>query len=86
MLKVKVEDLKEGDLVDLESCPYMKDYQWAKWDMAIVSSVTKEFVARFNENRVVVSYRDIVCHIDTVDYPLGTVLEAVPRLPGTLQT
>ena len=43
MLKVKVEDLKEGDLVDLESCPYMKDYQWAKWDMAIVESVTKEF-------------------------------------------
>jgi hypothetical protein len=79
MLQVKVEDLKEGDLVDLESCPYMKDYQWAKWDMAIVSSATKEFVARLNENCVVVSYRDIVCHIDTVNYPLGTVLEIAER-------
>jgi hypothetical protein len=79
MLQVKVEDLKEGDLVDLESCPYMKDYQWAKWDMAIVGSVEKEFIARLNENCVVVSYRDIVCHIDTVNYPIGTVLEIAER-------
>jgi hypothetical protein len=79
MLKVKVEDLKEGDLVDLESCPYMKDYQWAKWDMAIVESVTKEFIPRLNENCVVVSYRDIVCHIDIVNYPIGTVLEIAER-------
>lgn len=79
MLQIKVEDLKEGDLVDLESCPYMKDYQWAKWDMVVVFGVEKEFVARLNENCVVVGYRDIVCHIDTVNYPIRTVLEIAEK-------
>lgn len=61
-----VEHLKPGDLVDLESCPYMHDHPTAEFEYAQVAAVTRE-----TENCVAVLYEGI----DLVGYPVGTRLE-----------
>lgn len=61
-----VESLKPGDLVDLESCPYMRDYPTAEFEYAQVVSVERE-----SANCVAVLYEGI----DLVGYPVGTCLE-----------
>lgn len=78
MEKVLVEHLKAGDLVDLESCPYLKEHSSAKWEYAEVS-----FVERETEGCVVVGYEGI----DHVGYPVGTellVCKLETRLEGVI--
>lgn len=61
----RVEDLAEGDLVDLESCPFMSNHPMAGEQYAEVSLVEQETPAC-----VLISYEGI----DHVGYPTGTVL------------
>jgi hypothetical protein len=65
MEKETVENLKAGDLVDLESCPFLKDEPTAFSEYAEVS-----FVERETEDCVLVGYEGI----DHVGYALGTEL------------
>jgi len=67
----KVEDLVAGNLVDLESCPFLKTHPSAASEFANV-----ELVKREDGDTVVVGYEGI----DHVGYPVGTeLLVRVPR-------
>jgi hypothetical protein len=63
---MKVTELEEGMLVDLESCPYLYNHPSAGFEYAEIESVIRE-----TSDCVVVSYLGI----DSVGYPTGTVLE-----------
>lgn len=65
-MKTSVLDLRVGDLVDLESCPYLWDHPMAKFDYGVVYQVGHE-----TPECVVVWYEGI----DAVGYPTGTILE-----------
>lgn len=66
----KVEDLVAGNMVDLESCPFLKKHPSAASEFANVSLVTRE-----GSEIVVVAYEGI----DHVGYPAGT--ELLVRVP-----
>lgn len=40
--EIAVEDVREGDLVDLESCPYLSDDPTAEFELATVVEVVRE--------------------------------------------
>lgn len=63
--QIKVEDIKEGMKVDLESCPYLKNYPSAEFEYASVALVKRE-----TSDCVVIGYEGV----DHVGYPTGTVL------------
>ena len=65
-MKVKVENLKVDDRVDLASCPYLKGHASAPFEYAVVEAVEQE-----TPGCVAVSYEGI----DTVGYPTGTEVE-----------
>ena len=69
----RVEDLAEGDLVDLMSCPFMSTHPVASELYAEVSFVEQETPAC-----VLVGYEDI----DQVGYPTGTVLNVFREDPA----
>lgn len=62
----QVERLREGDLVDLASCPYLKNHPSAEFQFAQVSQVLQE-----TPQCTVVYYEDI----DAIGYPVGTTLK-----------
>jgi len=62
---VEAQHLHEGDLVDLESCPYLKHHASAEFEYATVEAVERE-----TEGCVAVSYEGI----DTVGYSPDTKL------------
>lgn len=64
-IRKKVEDITEGELVDLASCPYLKDSEIAKYEYGRVS-----FVERESQACTVIGYEGI----DHVGYPAGTEL------------
>jgi hypothetical protein len=66
MTLVKVEDLKDGDRVDLLSCPYLHNIPLANYEYAVVDGVVKE-----TSDCIRVMYFDL----DWVGYPVGTLLE-----------
>ena len=68
---VKVEDLVEGDRVDLETCPFLKELPTAQMEWAIVTNVTQE-----TPMCVAVDYEGI----DRVGYLKGTTLRV--RIDG----
>lgn len=68
--RVKVEDLKEGDLVDLSSCPFLKNHPSAEFEYATVGFVEEE-----TPNCILVGYDGI----DHVGYPKGTELLVADR-------
>lgn len=68
-MKVKVEDIKVDDRVDLKSCPYLHDHSSAEYEYAIVSAIEKE-----TPECIAISYEGI----DTIGYPIGTELEVRP--------
>ena len=63
-----VEDLKEGDFVDLSSCPYLKDHPTAEFEYATVAAVVVGEPSGEFRNTVMVTYEGV----DDVYYPLGT--------------
>lgn len=65
---VKVEDLREDDRVDLESCPYLKEHPSAPFHYAIVTKVVQQ-----TSTCVAVTYKGI----DQVDYPKGMMLRRI---------
>lgn len=69
-VEVKVEDLKEGDKVDLESCPYLKNHPTAEYEYAEVCYVNRE-----SDNCVAVGYEGM----DEVGYQAGTILKIYPK-------
>ncbi len=52
--KVKAKNLKEGDRVDLKSCPYLKNHPSAEYELAIVEEVERE-----TDGCVAIYYSDI---------------------------
>ena len=62
---VKVEDLRPGMRVDLESCPYLNKEPSAIWEFAIVDTVERE-----TENCILVQYQE-----QAAGYPVGTLLK-----------
>ena len=62
----KVEDLVEGDLVDLESCSFLKDHPSASSEFAEVAYVHWE-----TAECVVIGYEGI----DHIGYAVGTELQ-----------
>ncbi|MEX3983633.1 hypothetical protein AB4Y45_32145 [Paraburkholderia sp. EG287A] len=67
----KVEDLVAGNMVDLESCPFLKKHPSAATEFASVSMVKRE-----GSDTVVVAYEGI----DQVGYKVGTDLQVrVPK-------
>jgi len=69
-IAVKVEDIKVGDLVDLESCPYLHDHASAICEYAEVTEVKRE-----TADCLAICYEGI----DQVGYRIGTKLKVVPR-------
>lgn len=67
---VKVEDLKEGDKVDLETCPFLKDHPMACCEYAEVIEVQQE-----TTDCVAVTYEGV----GQVGYSLGTKLGMKPE-------
>lgn len=63
--QVTVSELREGDLVDLESCPYLKDHPTAPFEFATVSSVENE-----TPDCIAIGYEGI----DTVGYKPSQLL------------
>lgn len=61
----KVEELVVGNLVDLESCPFLKEHPSAKSEFAVVVHTERE-----TDDCVVIGYEGI----DQVGYPVGTTL------------
>lgn len=68
--RVKVGDLKEGDRVDLESCPFLHNHPSAEFELAEVVEVVQE-----TPTCVAVSYEGI----DQVGYSPDTELVVVPQ-------
>lgn len=66
--KKRVEDLVVGDLVDLQTCPYLKDRPIAQDVYGEVAYTERE-----TADCVVIGYEGI----DHVGYPAGTVLKVV---------
>lgn len=67
----KVEDLVAGNLVDLESCPFLNKHPSAASEFGYVNAVTRE-----TPECVVIAYEGI----DSIGYPLGTELQVrVPK-------
>lgn len=64
LIDKRVEDIRPGDLVGLESCPYLKGERVASELYAEVSLVQEE-----SEDCILIAYEDI----DHVGYPRGTV-------------
>lgn len=64
-MEMRVEDIKPGMRVDLESCPFLNSHATAPYEYATVAEATRE-----TENCVAISYEGI----DTVGYALGTKL------------
>lgn len=64
--KVKVSDLKEGDKVDLDSCPYLKGHVSAEFEYAEIESIEKE-----TDNCILISYDGI----GSIGYSPDQVLE-----------
>lgn len=60
--------IREGDLVDLESCPYLNRHPSAAFQFATVDHVERE-----TDECVVIWFEGI----DAVGYPTGTVLHVV---------
>lgn len=65
---VAVETIEAGMLVDLESCPFLKEHPIAEFEYATVAGVTIEFWGC-----VTITYEGI----DTVRYKIGTLLKVV---------
>lgn len=65
MTQVAVVDLRVGDLVDLESCPYLAAHSSASFEYGRVAHVERE-----TDQCVVIGYEGI----DHVGYPADTVL------------
>lgn len=65
-IQKNVEDLALGDLIDLESCPYLKGHSSAPFEFAQVAHVERE-----TQDCVVIGYEGI----DHIGYPVGTVLQ-----------
>ena len=65
--QVKVEDLKEGDMVDLELHPWFADDEESKYMYGIVLEVTPE------ANGIVVAFESF----DECLFPVGTLLTVV---------
>lgn len=55
-VEVKVSDLREGDKVDLESCPYLHHYPIAEFEYVEVVEVTQE-----TPTCIVVGYDGVGC-------------------------
>ena len=70
----KVEDIVAGNMVDLESCPFLKKHPSAASEFANVALVKRE-----DSNTVVVGYEGI----DHVGYPVG--MELLVRVPKDVQ-
>jgi hypothetical protein len=60
-----VTDLKPGDRVDLESCPFLHSHPSAFFEYAVVGGVERE-----TEDCVRIDYEGI----DSIGYPVGTFL------------
>lgn len=69
----KVEDLIEGDLVDLSSCPFLKNHPSATFEYAQVVLVEQE-----TPDCVVIGYEGV----DHVGYKVGTVLTVSASAPS----
>ena len=68
LIIVPVEILKEGDLVDLDSCPYLSEHPSAQFEYAQIVDVALE-----SPECVAITYEGI----DQVGYPSGTFLKVV---------
>ncbi|MBR8290494.1 hypothetical protein [Burkholderia cenocepacia] len=69
-----VENLRAGDKVDLNSCPFLKESASADFEFAVVESVDRE-----TAGCVVVSYEDHA----VVGYPVGSKLKVSSETLGT---
>ena len=69
MEEIPVEDIRVGDLVDLESCPFLKDDPCAEFELAKVYAVK-----RGTANCVTISYEGMYEGMDKVGYDVGTKL------------
>ena len=67
---VRVQELKEGDRVDLSTCPYLNEHPSAEWEYATVAMVEQE-----TPTTTVIGYEGI----DHVGYPLDTRLTILSR-------
>lgn len=76
VIDIKVAYLKEGDYVDLESCPYLHLHPSAKIELAEVVMVRKG-----SEDCIVVGYDGI----NSIGYELNTILK-VKRKKKCLKT
>lgn len=66
LISKKVEEIKVGNRVDLESCPFLNKHAAAKSEFGLVAHVERE-----TDNCIVIDYDGI----DQVGYPVGTVLQ-----------
>lgn len=67
---VKVSDINEGDLVDLESCPYLSQSEEHQAVVEFEYGVV-DYVCRETADCIAIGYQGI----DVIGYLLGTVLQ-----------